>query len=252
MTKKAFQDYYPEDLSHCYGCGSHNEKGLQIKSFWDGEESVCVYTPRDYHTAIPGFVYGGLIASLIDCHSTGTASAAKYRAEGREMGSDPPIRFVTASLHVDYLLPTPRRDREGLLLRGAKRLYGGLLRGTLAWRGAVLGVVLMVGAVVLTLAPRLGGEFLPRLSEGAIVINVIRLPGVALEESTAYNTRIEQLLIEEFPDEIEAVWSRVGTAEVATDPMGIELTDVFITLKPRDQWARAKTQAALSAAIPRN
>ena len=107
MTQKAFQDYYPDDLSHCYGCGSHNEKGLQIKSFWDGEESVCTYTPRDYHTAIPGFVYGGLIASLIDCHSTGTASAAKYRAEGREMGSDPPQRFVTASLHVDYLLPTP-------------------------------------------------------------------------------------------------------------------------------------------------
>jgi len=107
MTQKAFQDYYPDDLSHCYGCGSLNKKGLQIKSFWDGEESVCTYTPRDYHTAIPGFVYGGLIASLIDCHSTGTASAAKYRAEGREMGSDPPIRFVTASLHVDYLLPTP-------------------------------------------------------------------------------------------------------------------------------------------------
>ena len=107
MTQKAFQDYYPDDLSHCYGCGSLNEKGLQIKSFWDGEESVCTYTPRDYHTAIPGFVYGGVIASLIDCHSTGTASAAKYRAEGREMGSDPPIRFVTASLHVDYLLPTP-------------------------------------------------------------------------------------------------------------------------------------------------
>ena len=107
MTQKAFQDYYPDDLSHCYGCGSLNEKGLQIKSFWDGEESVCTYTPRDYHTAIPGFVYGGLIASLIDCHSTGTASAAKYRAEGREMGSDPPLRFVTASLHVDYLLPTP-------------------------------------------------------------------------------------------------------------------------------------------------
>ena len=107
MTQKAFQDYYPDDLSHCYGCGSLNEKGLQIKSFWDGEESVCIYTPRDYHTAIPGFVYGGLIASLIDCHSTGTASAAKYREEGREMGSDPPLRFVTASLHVDYLLPTP-------------------------------------------------------------------------------------------------------------------------------------------------
>ncbi len=107
MEKKAFQDGYPEDLSHCYGCGRLNDQGLQIKSYWDGEESVCHYTPRDCHTAIPGFVYGGLIASLIDCHSTGTAAAAKCRAEGREIGSEPAVRFVTASLHVDYLLPTP-------------------------------------------------------------------------------------------------------------------------------------------------
>jgi len=104
---KAFQDHYPDSLSHCYGCGRLNENGLQIKSYWDGEESVCVFQPRPYHTAIPGFVYGGLIASLIDCHATGTASAAAYRAEGREMGTEPPLRFVTASLHVDYLKPTP-------------------------------------------------------------------------------------------------------------------------------------------------
>jgi acyl-coenzyme A thioesterase PaaI-like protein len=58
-------------------------------------------------TGIPGYVYGGLIASLIDCHSTGTASAAAYRAEGRAMGTEPALRFVTASLHVDYLKPTP-------------------------------------------------------------------------------------------------------------------------------------------------
>lgn len=107
MEKKAFQDYYPDDLSCCYGCGKLNEHGLQIKSYWDGEESVCVYTPKPYHTAIPGIVYGGLIASIIDCHSTGTAAAAKYRAENRAMDSLPPIRFLTASLHVDYLLPTP-------------------------------------------------------------------------------------------------------------------------------------------------
>ena len=79
---------------------------MLIKSYWDGEESVCIHEPRPYHTAIPGFVYGGLIASLIDCHSTGTAAAAKYRSEGREMDTDPPLRFLTASLHVDYLLPT--------------------------------------------------------------------------------------------------------------------------------------------------
>lgn len=107
MTDKAFQDYYPDQLAHCYGCGRLNEHGLQIKSYWDGDESVCVFQPRPYHTAIPGYVYGGLIASLIDCHSTGTASAAAYRAQGREMDTDPPLRFLTASLHVDYARPTP-------------------------------------------------------------------------------------------------------------------------------------------------
>ncbi|MBU0991212.1 MAG: PaaI family thioesterase [Proteobacteria bacterium] len=107
MEKKAFQDYYPDDLSHCYGCGRLNDHGLHIKSYWSGDETVCVYQPEPFHTAIPGFVYGGLIASLIDCHSTGTASAAAYRDQKREMGSSPALRFLTASLHVDYLKPTP-------------------------------------------------------------------------------------------------------------------------------------------------
>lgn len=107
MELKAIQDYYPEELSHCYGCGSLNEHGHQIKSFWDGDETVSNYNPKPYHIAIPGFVYGGLIASLIDCHGTGTAALASYRSEGREPDSMPPFRFVTASLHVDYLRPTP-------------------------------------------------------------------------------------------------------------------------------------------------
>jgi acyl-coenzyme A thioesterase PaaI-like protein len=116
MTDKAFQDHYPDNVAQCYGCGHLNADGLQIKTFWEGEESVTRYRPRAYHTAIPGFVYGGLIASLIDCHGTGTAAAAAYRAEGRAMDSDPPLRYVTASLHVDYLKPTPL-DGE-LELRG--------------------------------------------------------------------------------------------------------------------------------------
>lgn len=107
MTGKAFQDYYPDDVAHCYGCGRLNEQGLQIKSYWDGEETVAIFTPRPYHIAIPGYVYGGLIASLIDCHGTGTASAVAYRAEGREIGTEPALRFVTASLRVEYLRPTP-------------------------------------------------------------------------------------------------------------------------------------------------
>jgi acyl-coenzyme A thioesterase PaaI-like protein len=107
MSQKAFQDYYPDDLSYCYGCGRLNEQGLQIKSYWDGDETVATFVPRPYHIAIPGYVYGGLIASLIDCHSTGTAAAAAYRAQGRDMSSEPALRFVTASLHVDYIRPTP-------------------------------------------------------------------------------------------------------------------------------------------------
>lgn len=107
MPAKSFQDYYSEKTSHCYGCGRLNEHGLQIKSYWDGDESVCRFQPRPYHLAIPGYVYGGLIASLIDCHGTGTAAAAMYRAQGRAMDTEPPLRFVTASLHVDYVRPTP-------------------------------------------------------------------------------------------------------------------------------------------------
>ena len=106
-NEKAFQDYYPEELSHCYGCGRLNEHGHQLKSDWDGDESVAFFTPQAYHIAIPGYVYGGLIASLIDCHGTGTASAAAYRAEGRAMNTLPPLRFVTAALQVEYLRPTP-------------------------------------------------------------------------------------------------------------------------------------------------
>jgi len=107
VNSKAFQDFYPEELSHCYGCGRLNEQGYQIKSYWDGEETIASFTPQPYHIAIPGYVYGGLLASLIDCHGTGTAAAAAYRAAGRDMGTEPALRFVTASLQVEYLRPTP-------------------------------------------------------------------------------------------------------------------------------------------------
>jgi acyl-coenzyme A thioesterase PaaI-like protein len=107
MADTAFQDFYPDQYAVCYGCGRLNGHGLHIKSYWEGEEAVCVFQPAPYHTAIPGYVYGGLIASLVDCHGTGTAAAAAYRAEGRAMDSRPPLRFVTAALHVDYLRPTP-------------------------------------------------------------------------------------------------------------------------------------------------
>ena len=112
MSKHAFQDAYPDKLSHCYGCGRLNADGLQLKSYWDGDETVARFRPRPSHMAIPGYVYGGLLASLIDCHGTGSASAAA----SRERPGEAPCRFVTASLHVDYLRPTPM-DTE-LEIRG--------------------------------------------------------------------------------------------------------------------------------------
>jgi hypothetical protein len=127
MAERAFQDYYDDSVAHCYGCGRLNEHGHQIRSFWEGDEAVTRFRPRPYHTAIPGYVYGGLIASLIDCHSTGTAAAAAYRAEGREMGTLPPLRFVTASLHVDYLAayPARRRAHRPCPRAGGERSQGG-------------------------------------------------------------------------------------------------------------------------------
>ena len=104
----AFQDCYPDDVAHCYGCGRLNPYGHQLKSYWDGESTVATFVPQPHHTAIPGYVYGGLIASLIDCHGTGTAAAVAGRRAGIEMSSDIELpRFVTASLQVDYMKPTP-------------------------------------------------------------------------------------------------------------------------------------------------
>ena len=107
MTEKAIQDYYPEDIAVCYGCGTLNQHGLQIKSYLEDDETVCRFKPKPYHTAFPGYAYGGLVASLIDCHATGTAASAKNREKGMPLGSGPLERFVTVSLHVDFVAPTP-------------------------------------------------------------------------------------------------------------------------------------------------
>lgn len=103
----AIQDTYPDDVAHCFGCGRLNPHGHQIKTYLQGDVTVTEFTPEPYHTAIPGYVYGGLIASLVDCHSTGAAAIYRMRADGIEVGSEPAPRFVTAHLEVDYLKPTP-------------------------------------------------------------------------------------------------------------------------------------------------
>ncbi len=107
MDQRPIQDFYPDDLSVCYGCGRLNDDGLHIQTFWTGTEGVGTFQPRPYHTAIPTAVYGGLLASLIDCHGIGTAAAALYAAQGRDPGTEPRLRCVTAKLEVVFKAPTP-------------------------------------------------------------------------------------------------------------------------------------------------
>jgi cobalt-zinc-cadmium resistance protein CzcA len=148
-----------------------------------------------------------------------------------------------------YALPWNARPERRGLGHALTAFYGWVLGGALHLRWLILAAMIPVVAVTGVTMTRLGAEFTPRLSEGAVVANVIRLAGVAIPTSVDYNTRIEQLLLDEFPSEIKYVWSRIGVAEIATDPMGIELTDIFLTLEPREQWQRAKTQAGLTAQI---
>ncbi len=152
---------------------------------------------------------------------------------------------VLASL----FLPKKLHERDNIVVRALKRVYRPALAGALRWRWLVLALAGLLLANAVFLATRLGSEFVPRLQEGTIVINTVRLPGVSVDESVRYGTQIEKLLLAEFPDEIDHVWTRTGTAEVATDPMGLEVSDVFITLTPRDKWKRGHTQAELVEAM---
>lgn len=119
LSPVAIQDFYPDDFAHCFGCGKHNLHGHRLKSFVDGEEAVATFTPGAHHVALPGFVYGGLIASLVDCHAMATAAADAERTAGRRIGDAPAPRFVTASLQVTFLKPTPHGPE--LEIRGRVR-----------------------------------------------------------------------------------------------------------------------------------
>ena len=143
------------------------------------------------------------------------------------------------------VLPKRIDGHDVLLVRLIRAAYRPLLRGCLAARSFVtIGAVVVLG-FTLAQALRLGTEFVPRLSEGDLVIGAIRAAGTSLEESARLNTRMEKLLLEKFPDEVRAVWSRTGTPEVATDAGAAEATDMFIALHPRSAWAKARTQADL-------
>ncbi|MFN0249675.1 MAG: efflux RND transporter permease subunit [Kofleriaceae bacterium] len=154
---------------------------------------------------------------------------------------------VLASL----VLPKRLSHRENILVRGLKRAYRPALEAALRARWIVVGIAVLLLGNAVFLATQLGSEFIPRLREGTVVINTVRLASVSLDESVRYGLQIERTLLEKFPAEIERVWTRSGSAEIATDPMGVELSDVFVTLTPSSKWKRASTQDALVAEMQR-
>ncbi|MEN8187192.1 MAG: PaaI family thioesterase [Bacteroidota bacterium] len=113
---KSIQEYYSEDFSHCYGCGTLNHDGYQLKTYLEKDVTISRYTPKNYHIAIKGFVYGGLLASLIDCHGTGSAAIFYAKENGIELKKGNSPRFVTGNLNVSYLKPTPLGKE--LLIKG--------------------------------------------------------------------------------------------------------------------------------------
>ncbi|TXD33752.1 efflux RND transporter permease subunit [Lujinxingia vulgaris] len=145
-----------------------------------------------------------------------------------------------------YALTRGGHRKEPALARALKRLYAPILERALhhRWTVVALGVICIIGAGALSTT--LGARFIPRLDEMAITANTVRLAGVSLEETLRYSERLEQRLMEKYPDEIRHVWTRTGTGEVATDPMGLEVSDVFMILHPRDQWTRVETQDELT------
>lgn len=135
--------------------------------------------------------------------------------------------------------------RENALVRFLKRGYRRVLDGALQRPWWVIAVAVLLLGNAGFLATRLGSEFVPRLWEGSIVINKVQLAGVSVEESVRTSTQVERAVLEKFSDEVQRVWTRTGTAEIATDPMGLELADIFVMLKPSEGWKRARTQEQL-------
>ena len=143
----------------------------------------------------------------------------------------------------------PRRRIGARVTAALEAGYRRVLERALEHRRLVLALAAVAVLGGTNVAAQLGSEFVPRLSEQAVAINTVRMAGVSLDESIRYGTEIERRLLARFPDEIEHIWTRTGTAEVATDPMGLEVSDVFITLTPRERWRRGASQAELVDAM---
>jgi len=142
--QSCFQDFMPGD--ECFGCGANNHHGLRIKSYWQGENSLCEWQPQLHHQGWAGLTCGGIIATLVDCHCMATAMAYAIREEGRELGSEPFYRFATGLLEVRFIKPTP--VNELLLLSARVTEVKGKRKYSLSCEVTVAGQVTATAEVV--------------------------------------------------------------------------------------------------------
>lgn len=159
------------------------------------------------------------------------------------------LTFILTPVLISLFLRGRIEEKEVWLMRKAKRIYRPALDWTLARGRRVLIGASVAFAAALAVFPLLGSEFIPQLDEGSFALQVLRLPSISLEESIAQSSLLEQRLLEAFPDEVADVVSKTGRAEIATDPMGVNISDVFVMLKPEDGWTRAESKEELEEAM---
>jgi cobalt-zinc-cadmium resistance protein CzcA len=155
------------------------------------------------------------------------------------------LSMTVIPVFASFFLPKKMEEKDPLFVQMISMFYAPILRFSLRQPVVVLGATCFMLVVAVSMATQLGAEFVPRLSEGAIVIGLNRPPGTSLEKSVEINTRMEQALLTNFPDEINQVWTRQGAPEVATDPGTLETADIFVSLTERSHWKKAKSQEEL-------
>ncbi|HEY0970081.1 MAG TPA: CusA/CzcA family heavy metal efflux RND transporter [Gemmatimonadales bacterium] len=159
------------------------------------------------------------------------------------------LTFLLTPVLISIFLKGKVVEKDVWLMRQAKRIYEPTLAWTLAHSRKVIAGAATAVVLALAAAPFLGSEFIPQLDEGDFALQVLRLPSVSLEESVRQTTQLEQVLLTEFPNEVRDVVAKTGRAEIATDPMGVNISDIFVLLKPRDGWTRARTKEELEVAM---
>jgi len=136
-----------------------------------------------------------------------------------------------------------KTHKEPRLIHWLRGCYTPLLEKALSHKLITFSIAGMLFVSSLALVPFLGAEFIPELDEGSILVQPIRMPSVSLTESIAMEKQVQQILMQ-FP-EVEFVVGRLGRPDIATDPMGINLSDIYVTLKPKEEWKTAKTKEGL-------